>query len=72
MFGFVCALEGFLFFGSTCTLHDLDDATTSPSLDMTLPWPLHLHIYRGLERHGYPWFPIDQGPRGPCQVDLTC
>jgi hypothetical protein len=22
--------------------------------------------------HGYPWVPTDQGPRGPCQVDLTC
>jgi hypothetical protein len=21
------------------------------------------------ERHGYPWVPIDQGPRGPRQVD---
>jgi hypothetical protein len=23
-------------------------------------------------RHGYPWVPTDQGPRGPCQVDPTC
>jgi hypothetical protein len=45
---------------------------TSPSFDMTLSRPLHLHIDRGLERHGYPWVPTDQGPRGPCQVDLTC
>jgi hypothetical protein len=26
----------------------------------------------GLVRHGYPWVPTDQGPRGPCQVDPTC
>jgi hypothetical protein len=23
-------------------------------------------------RHGYPWVPTNQGPRGPCQVDPTC
>jgi hypothetical protein len=23
-------------------------------------------------RHGYPWVPTDQGPRGPYQVDPTC
>jgi hypothetical protein len=34
--------------------------------------PLCLHVNRGLERHGYPWVPTDQGPRVPCQVDLTC
>jgi hypothetical protein len=26
----------------------------------------------GPVRHGYPRVPTDQGPRGPCQVDLTC
>jgi hypothetical protein len=26
----------------------------------------------GGKRHGYPWVPTDQGPRGPCQVDPTC
>jgi hypothetical protein len=26
----------------------------------------------GVDRHGYPWVPTDQGPRGPCQVDPTC
>jgi hypothetical protein len=25
-----------------------------------------------IERHGYPWVPTDQGPRGPCQVGPTC
>jgi hypothetical protein len=34
--------------------------------------PLRLHVDRGLERHGYPRVPTDQGPGGPCQVDLTC
>jgi hypothetical protein len=24
------------------------------------------------EKHGYPWVPTDQRPRGPCQVDPTC
>jgi hypothetical protein len=26
---------------------------------------------RNSVRHGYPWVPTDQGPRGPCQMDLT-
>jgi hypothetical protein len=39
---------------------------------MTSFLPLRLHVDRGLVRHGYPWVPTDQGPRGPCQVDPTC
>jgi hypothetical protein len=39
---------------------------------MTPSQPLRLHVVRGLERHGYPWVPTDQGPGGPCQVDPTC
>jgi hypothetical protein len=27
---------------------------------------------KATERHGYPWVPTGQGPRGPCQVDPTC
>jgi hypothetical protein len=41
-----------------------------------LDWILALHIvprirYLGV-RHGYPWVPTDQGPKGPCQVDSSC
>jgi hypothetical protein len=61
-----------------------------PSLhfDMTSSRPLRLHVDRGLETHGYPWVPTDQGlnrpftggpdlPEDPptCQSappDLTC
>jgi hypothetical protein len=68
MFYFVCAQKIF-HFGSPCTLHDPDGAMTSPSFNMTLSRPVRLHVNRGLERHGYPWVPTDQGPRGPCQVD---
>jgi hypothetical protein len=34
----------------------------------------HARFYRRFinVRHGYPWVPTDQGPRGPCQVDPTC
>jgi hypothetical protein len=71
MFAFVRAEEGFLFL-SPCTLCDFIDATSSLRFDMTLSPTLHLHVNRGLVRHGYPWVPTDQGPRGPCQVDLTC
>jgi hypothetical protein len=39
---------------------------------VTLFLPLRLHVDRELVRHGYPWVPTDQGPRGPCQVDPTC
>jgi hypothetical protein len=39
---------------------------------MTSSLPLRLHVDRGLVRHGYPRVPTDQGPNGPCQVDLTC
>jgi hypothetical protein len=39
---------------------------------MTSFQPLPLHVDRGLERHGNPWVPTDQGPKGPCQVDPTC
>jgi hypothetical protein len=35
---------------------------------MTSSLPLRIHVDRGLVRHGYPWVPTDQGPRGPCQV----
>jgi hypothetical protein len=64
--------EGFFFFGSPCTLRDFIAVTSSPYFDMTSFLPLRLHVDRGLVRHGYPWVPIDQGPRGPCQVDPTC
>jgi hypothetical protein len=62
-FDFVCTQKIF-FFGSMCTLCDLNGAMTSS-------YPLHLHVDRGLERQGYPWVPTDQGPGGPCQVDPT-
>jgi hypothetical protein len=52
MFDFVCAGK-VIFFGSPCTLHDLDDAMTSPSLNMTSSQPLRLHVDQRLERHGY-------------------
>jgi hypothetical protein len=39
---------------------------------MTSFLPLCLHVDRGLVRHGYPWVPTDQGPKGPSQVDPTC
>jgi hypothetical protein len=70
MFDFMCA-GSVLFFGCPCTLGDLDYAMTSPRLDMTSPWPVRLHIDRGLKRHGYQWVPTDQGPKAPCQVDPT-
>jgi hypothetical protein len=34
-------------------------------LAKTSPQPLRLHIDRGLERHGYPWVPTDQGLNCP-------
>jgi hypothetical protein len=55
--------KDFLFW-SPCTLCGSIDVTSSP--------PLRLHVDRGLVRHGYPWDPTDQGPRGPRQVDPTC
>jgi hypothetical protein len=66
------ALRRIFFFGSLCTLHNLITTTSSLRFDVTLSLPLHLHVDRGLDRHGYPWVPTDQGPRGPCQVDPTC
>jgi hypothetical protein len=45
---------------------------SSLRIDMTSSQPLRLHVDRGLERHGYPWVPTDQGPGGPCQVDPMC
>jgi hypothetical protein len=67
-----CALEGFsFFFGSPCTLRDLDDAMNSPHFNMTLSRPLCLHVDWGLESNACPCVPTDQGPRGPCQVDPT-
>jgi hypothetical protein len=65
-------LRRIFFFGSPCTLRDLTGTMSSLRLNMTLSQPLHLHVDRGLERHGYPWVPTDQGPGGPCQVDPTC
>jgi hypothetical protein len=46
-------------------------ATSSLCIDVNSFPPLQLHVDRGLERHGYPWVPTDQGPRGPCHVDPT-
>jgi hypothetical protein len=60
------------FFGSPCTLRDFIAVTSSLYFDVTSSLPLHLHVDRGLVRHGYPWVPTDQGPRGPYQVDSTC
>jgi hypothetical protein len=65
-------LRRIFFFSSPCTLHNLTSAMSSLRIDMTSSQPLRLHFDRGLERHGYPWVPTDQGPRGPCQVDPTC
>jgi hypothetical protein len=71
MLNFVCAQEDFLFFIPvhptrphrrhvfTSHRHDFVSAA-SPTRRS------------GLERHGYPWVPTDQDPRGPCQVDPTC
>jgi hypothetical protein len=44
---------------------------SSLHFDVTSSLPLHLHVDRGLVRHGYPWVPTDQGPGDPCQVDST-
>jgi hypothetical protein len=63
-FDVVRAQEDFLFW-ILCTLRDFDGVMTSSQL-------LRLHVDRGLERHGYPWVPTDQGLGGPCQVDPTC
>jgi hypothetical protein len=63
---------GFFFFGSPCTIRDFIAVTSSPCFDMTSSLPLRLHVDQGLVRHGYPWVPTDQGPRGSCQVDPTC
>jgi hypothetical protein len=62
----------FFLFRSPCTLCNLDDAMPLLRPTMTSSRLLRLHIDRGLERHGYPWVPIDQGPRGLYQVDPTC
>jgi hypothetical protein len=62
-FDVVRAQEDFLFW-ILCTLRDFDGVMTSSQL-------LRLHVDRGLERHGYPWVPTDQGLGGPCQVDPT-
>jgi hypothetical protein len=35
---------------------------------MTFLRSLHLHLARGLVRHGYPWVPTDQAHGRPCQV----
>jgi hypothetical protein len=35
---------------------------------MTFLWLLHLHLTRGLVRHGYPWVPTDQAHARPQQV----
>jgi hypothetical protein len=56
---------GFFFFGSPCTLRDFIAVTSSSRFDVTSSLPLRLHVDRGLVRHGYPWVPTDQGPRGP-------
>jgi hypothetical protein len=63
MFDFVRAGGDFLFL-SPCTLHDLDDATTSPSVDVPSSRPLRLHVDWGFERHGYSCVPTNQGSRG--------
>jgi hypothetical protein len=62
---------GFSFL-SLCTQHDLTDVTSSLRIDVTSSLLLRLHVDRGLDIHGYPWVPTDQGPRGPYQVDPTC
>jgi hypothetical protein len=67
-----CVLKGISCFGSLFTLHDHDNVMPLLRLNMTSSRPLRLHSDRGLERHGYPWVPTDQGPRGLCQVDPTC
>jgi hypothetical protein len=67
-----CALKKIFFFGSPCILRDLSGTMFSLRFSMTSSQPLCLHVDRGLERHGYPWVPTDQGPGGPCQVDSTC
>jgi hypothetical protein len=71
MFAFIRVEEDFLF-GSSCTLRDFTDVMSYLRIDVTLSLRIHLHVDRGLERHGYPRVPTDQGPRGPCQVDSTC
>jgi hypothetical protein len=71
MFAFVRAQQDFLLW-IPCTLCDLTGAMSSLRFIMTPSQPLRLHVVRGLERHGYPWVPTDQGPGGPCQVDPTC
>jgi hypothetical protein len=66
MFDFVHTLEGFVFFGSPCTLRDLSGgAMPSLHFDMTSSRPLHLHVDQGLERQGYPWVPTDEGLNRP-------
>jgi hypothetical protein len=71
MFAFVRTQEDFLFW-TPCTLCDFIDTTSSLLIDVTSSLLLRLHFDRGLVRHGYPWVPTDQGPRGPCQMDPTC
>jgi hypothetical protein len=62
MFAFVRAQKDFL---SRIPMHPMRLHRRHTSL------PLCLHVDRGLVRHGYPWVPTDQGPRGPYQVDPT-
>jgi hypothetical protein len=64
MFDFMRAWRGFSSFGSWCTLHNLDDAKTSPR-------PLCLHVDQGLQRHEHPWVPTNQGLTRPRQAGPT-
>jgi hypothetical protein len=71
MFAFVRAQDDFLFLiplhpmrPHRCYVFALHRCDFVSAASPTRRW--------GLVRHGYPWVPTDQGPRGPYQVDLTC
>jgi hypothetical protein len=64
MFDFVCVGKVF-FFGSPCTLRDLDGAMTLPRLDMTSSRPLRLHVDQGLRDMGTHGSPPTRVPELP-------
>jgi hypothetical protein len=66
MFDLVCAQKIFLF-GSSCTLHDLDGAMTSPSFDMTSSRPYAYTSIGGLRDMGTHGSPPTRVPEVPAK-----
>jgi hypothetical protein len=71
MFGFVRAEGDFFLFWITVHPTRPQRCHAFASLRHASSQPLRLHIDRGLERHGYPWVPTDQGLNRPRQAGPT-